>query len=129
MNMDPIADMLTRIRNAYMRTRKDVSMSSSKFKVAIAEVLKREGYIENYQVSKEKIPVLTIMLKYFRGRAVVSSIKRVSSPGLRQYKSADDLPRVCGGLGTAIITTNMGVMTDKEARQKRLGGEIVCFVD
>lgn len=126
---DPIADMLTRIRNGQAAKKEAVTLPSSKLKVAIAKVLKEEGYIETYEVSAdEKKPELTVVLKYFQGKAVVETIKRVSRPGLRIYKGKDALPRVMGGLGIAIVSTSKGVMTDRAARKEGLGGEIICFV-
>mgnify|MGYP000082210592 FL=1 len=126
---DPISDMLTRIRNALQRNKRDVKMPSSKLKVAIANILKQEGYILDYNVAEEdKKATLTIELKYFEGKAVIESIKRVSRPSLRSYKSADDLPKVMGGLGIAVVSTAKGVMTDKSAREHGIGGEVLCFV-
>lgn len=126
---DPISDMLTRIRNALQRNRRDVKMPSSKLKVAIANILKQEGYILDFNVVEEdKKATLTIELKYFEGKAVIESIKRVSRPSLRSYKSADDLPKVMGGLGIAVVSTAKGVMTDKSAREHGIGGEVLCFV-
>lgn len=125
---DPIADMLTRIRNGQAARKETVSLPSSKLKVAIAKVLKEEGYIVNYEVSESNKPELTITLKYFEGKAVVEQIKRVSRPGLRIYKGKDALPKVMGGLGIAIVSTSKGVMTDRLARKEGLGGEIICFV-
>ena len=126
---DPISDMLTRIRNSLLRDMRDVKMPSSKLKVAIAEILKQEGYISDYRVSEEeKKASLTIDLKYFEGKPVIEMIKRVSKPSLKQYKSANDLPKVMGGLGVAIISTAKGVMTDKSAREHGIGGEVLCVV-
>lgn len=125
---DPIADMLTRIRNGQAARKETVSLPSSKLKVAIAKVLKEEGYIVNYEVSESNKPELTLTLKYFEGKAVVETIKRVSRPGLRIYKGKDALPKVMGGLGIAIVSTSKGVMTDRVARKEGLGGEIICFV-
>lgn len=125
---DPIADMLTRIRNGQAARKESVSLPSSKLKVAIAKVLKEEGYIESYKVSDSVKAELTINLKYFQGKAVVESITRVSRPGLRIYKGKDALPTVMGGLGIAIVSTSKGVMTDRLARKEGLGGEIICFV-
>jgi small subunit ribosomal protein S8 len=114
---DPIADMLTRIRNAQQAKKTSVSMPSSKVKVSIAKVLEDEGYVSAHNVSEENgKPVLTITLKYFEGKAVISTIDRVSRPGLRVYKSATDLPKIIAGLGVAIISTSQGVMTDRKAR-------------
>lgn len=125
---DPIADMLTRIRNGQAARKETVTLPSSKLKVAIAKVLKEEGYIVNYEVSESNKPELTLTLKYFQGKAVVESIRRVSRPGLRIYKGKDALPTVMGGLGIAIVSTSKGVMTDRQARKDGLGGEIICFV-
>ncbi|MGH8603275.1 MAG: 30S ribosomal protein S8 [Gammaproteobacteria bacterium] len=125
---DPIADMLTRIRNGYGVEKKDVSMPSSRNKVAIAEVLKNEGYITDYQVHEGEQPTLTIVLKYFRGKPVVESLTRVSRPGVRIYRSKSDLPAVKGGLGIAIVSTPKGVMTDRAAKKQGLGGEVLCTV-
>jgi len=125
---DPLADMLTRIRNAQMAEKAVVSMPSSTLKVAVAKVLKGEGYIADFQISSEVKPQLTIELKYFEGRPVIEEVKRVSRPGLRQYKSVGDLPKVRGGLGVSIVTTNKGVMTDRAARAAGIGGEVLCTV-
>ena len=125
---DPIADMLTRIRNGQAANKIAVSMPSSKLKVAIANVLADEGYIESVKVLDGVKPELEITLKYFQGKPVVESIKRVSRPGLRIYKRKDELPKVMGGLGVAVISTSKGVMTDRAARQAGLGGEIICYV-
>ena len=123
---DPLADMLTRIRNAQMAEKTVVSMPSSKLKVAVASVLKNEGYISDYQVSSDIKPLLSIELKYFEGRPVIEELKRVSRPGLRQYKSVDQLPKVRGGLGVSIVSTNKGVMTDRAARAAGVGGAVLC---
>ncbi len=129
---DPIADMLTRIRNANSAMKQEVIMPSSKLKVALAEVLLKEGYIGGFEVSSEgnfKENVLKIQIKYSKSRQkTINGIKRVSKPGLRIYASADKLPRVLGGLGSAIISTSQGLMTDKQARQKHVGGEVICHV-
>ena len=125
---DPIADMLTRIRNGQAANKIAVSMPSSKLKVAIANVLAAEGYIESVKVLEGAKPELEITLKYFQGKPVVESIQRVSRPGLRIYKRKDELPKVMGGLGVAVISTSKGVMTDRAARQAGLGGEIICYV-
>ncbi|MBB5206264.1 small subunit ribosomal protein S8 [Inhella inkyongensis] len=126
---DPIADMLTRIRNAQLVEKSSVNMPSSKLKVAIAKVLKDEGYIENFVVRGEAArPELEIELKYYAGRPVIERIERVSRPGLRIYKGRHDIPQVMNGLGVAIITTPMGVMTDRKARQAGIGGEVLCYV-
>ena len=123
---DPIADMLTRIRNGQAANKVAINMPSSKLKVAIANVLAAEGYI--VKVLEGAKPELEITLKYFQGKPVVESIQRVSRPGLRIYKRKDELPKVMGGLGVAVISTSKGVMTDRAARQAGLGGEIICYV-
>ncbi len=125
---DPVSDMLTRIRNAQKARKVNVSMPSSKQKLAIAEVLKTEGYITDYSVEGDAKKVLTIELKYFQGEPVIEEIKRVSRPGLRIFKSKDELPSVNGGLGIAIISTSKGVMTEKQARASGNGGEVICTV-
>lgn len=125
---DPIADMLTRIRNGQAANKVAINMPSSKLKVAIANVLAAEGYIESVKVLEGAKPELKITLKYFQGKPVVESIQRVSRPGLRIYKRKDELPKVMGGLGVAVISTSKGVMTDRAARQAGLGGEIICYV-
>ena len=121
--------MLTRIRNGQERLKREVSMPSSKMKLAVANILHEEGYITGFSVSEDKVkPVLTVQLKYFEGKPVIELLRRVSSPGLRRYSPRDKLPRVYGGLGTAIISTSRGVMTDSSARQLGIGGEIICIV-
>ncbi|AEW76817.1 30S ribosomal protein S8 [Aggregatibacter actinomycetemcomitans] len=125
---DPIADMLTRIRNGQAANKVAISMPSSRLKVAIANVLASEGYIESVKVVEGVKPELEITLKYFQGKPVVESIQRVSRPGLRIYKRKDELPKVMGGLGIAVVSTSKGVMTDRAARQAGLGGEIICYV-
>lgn len=125
---DPLADMMTRIRNGQMAKKATVDMPSSKMKLAIAKVLQDEGYIKGFSVEGDVKPVLTIELKYFEGRPVIESIKRVSRPGLRIYKPGDELPKVMGGLGVAIVSTNKGVMTDRAARAAGVGGEVLCYV-
>lgn len=125
---DPIADMLTRIRNGQAANKVAINMPYSKLKVAIANVLAAEGYIESVKVLEGAKPELEITLKYFQGKPVVESIQRVSRPGLRIYKRKDELPKVMGGLGVAVISTSKGVMTDRAARQAGLGGEIICYV-
>ncbi len=127
---DPIADMLTRIRNAQMIGDKEVSVPASRVKSAIAEVLKREGYIESYRSEEQDGKRrMVFKLKYHDDAPVITRIKRVSRPGLRIYRGADDLPRVLGGLGIAVVSTPQGVMSDREARVKRQGGEILCIVE
>ena len=126
---DPISDMLTRIRNSLLRFKHDVRIPSSKLKVAIANILKQEGYIKDYRVEKnDKRTTLIIELKYFKGKPVIESMKRVSKPSLRSYKSVSELPKVMGGLGIAIISTAKGVMTDKSAREHGIGGQVLCYV-
>lgn len=125
---DPISDMLTRIRNAQNARKASVSMPSSKFKLSIAKVLKEEGYIGDFKVESDAKPTLSIALKYFEGKPVIDMIKRVSKPGFRIYKNADELPTVIGGLGVAIVSTSQGVMPDREARRQNIGGEIICLV-
>ena len=126
---DPIADMLTRIRNAQMREETLVKMPSSKVKTAIAKVLKDEGYIDGFKVSAEEPkPQLEIGLKYHAGRPVIERIERVSRPGLRVYRGREAIPSVMNGLGVAIVTTPKGVMTDRKARQTGVGGEVLCYV-
>ena len=125
---DPIADMLTRIRNGQAANKVAISMPSSKLKVAIANVLAEEGYIASVKVSEGAKPELEITLKYFQGKPVVESIQRVSRPGIRIYKRKDELPKVMGGLGIAVVSTSKGVMTDRAARNAGLGGEIICYV-
>lgn len=125
---DPIADMLTRIRNGQAANKIAVHMPSSKLKVAIANVLVEEGYVESVKISEGAKPELEITLKYFQGKPVVESIQRISRPGLRIYKRKDELPSVMGGLGIAVVSTSKGVMTDRKARKEGLGGEIICYV-
>ena len=126
---DPIADMLTRIRNGQTARKENVKLPSSKLKMAIAKVLKEEGYINDYSVeSKGNHSEMTIVLKYYKGVPVIEKVKRVSRPGLRIYKSKEELPKVLGGLGIAIVSTSKGVMTDRAARAIGHGGEVVCTV-
>jgi len=125
---DPIADMLTRIRNAYAVYKPSVSIPASNSKKAIAKVLEDEGYINGFSVSETKKPEITIELKYFEGKPVIESLKRVSKPGLKVYKPVNELPTVNGGLGVVIVSTSKGIMTDKTARENNLGGEVLCFV-
>jgi small subunit ribosomal protein S8 len=126
---DPIADMLTRIRNAQMVDKAVVTMPASKLKTAIAQVLKDEGYIEGFQVREEGgKKELEIALKYYAGRPVIERIERVSRPGLRVYRGAKSIPQVMNGLGVAIVTTPKGVMTDRKARAAGVGGEVLCVV-
>lgn len=125
---DPISDMLTRIRNGQAASKVSVKMPSSKQKVAIATVLKAEGYIADFSVAGDTKPELEVTLKYFEGKKVIDTLKRVSRPGLRIYKGANDLPKVMAGLGIAIVSTSQGVMTDRAARKACVGGEIICYV-
>ena len=129
---DPIADMLTRIRNANVAMHDDVTMPSSKLKESLAEVLQKEGYIQSFRVDQEEgkpSKTLTIDMKYSEARErVITGIRRVSKPGLRVYTKADAVPRVLGGLGVAVVSTSKGLLTDREARRQRIGGEILCYV-
>lgn len=126
---DPIADMLTRIRNAQMMEKGSVRMPSSKLKAAIAKVLQDEGYIDGYRVATvDGKPEMEVSLKYYAGTPVIDKIERISRPGLRIYKGRDDLPRVMNGLGVAIVSTSQGVMTDRKARSLGVGGEVLCVV-
>lgn len=126
---DPLADMLTRVRNAQMARMATVSMPSSTVKVALVEVLKSEGYVESYDVKEAGgHKELTVALKYYEGRPVIEEIKRASRPGLRFYVGKDDLPKVKGGLGVAIVSTSKGMMTDRAARAAGIGGEVLCTV-
>ncbi len=126
---DPIADMLTRIRNGVSANKVEVKMPSSKVKKSIAQVLKDEGYINDFSVQDiDGKPVLNITLKYYQGTPVIASIQRVSRPGLRVYKGKGELPRVMAGLGIAIVSTSAGVMTDRAARKAGFGGEVLCTV-
>ena len=126
---DPISDMLTRIRNSLQRNKFDVKMPSSKLKVAIANIMKEEGYISAFSVEEQdKKATLTIELKYFEGKPVIDMLKRISRPSLRNYSSTDDLPTILNGLGIAIISTPKGLMTDKSARAQGIGGEVLCIV-
>lgn len=129
MMTDPIADLLTRLRNAHHAEKIALTMPGSKIKTAIAKVLKDEGYIEDFEASvNEGKPSLMIKLKYYEGTPVIEKIQRVSKPGLRVYKSAEELPKVNGGLGVAIISTSKGIMTDRAARSAGVGGEVLCSV-
>ncbi len=126
---DPIADFLTRIRNGQRSGKPEVAMPSSRIKLALAQVLKDEGYIEDYSVgSADGKSTLTLRLKYYQGRPVIDRLERVSRPGLRVYKGKDDLPRILGGMGVAIVSTSSGVMSDRAARAAGHGGEILCIV-
>jgi small subunit ribosomal protein S8 len=128
MMTDPIADMLTRIRNAQSAGKVDVTMPASKAKKAIVAVMKDEGFITDFEVSNDAKPQLTVTLKYYQGSPVIDDLKRVSRPGLRIYKNKDELPKVLNGLGVAIISTSAGVMTDKKARAEGRGGEVICTI-
>ncbi len=126
---DPLSDMLTRIRNAQMAGKKQVEMPGSKLKAAVASVLKEEGYVADFNATTESgKPRLSIELKYYQGKPVIAEIDRISRPGLRNYKSKDELPSVRGGLGVAIVSTSRGVMTDRAARAAGVGGEVLCTV-
>lgn len=127
---DPIADMLTRIRNGQMANKAQVSFPASKQKKAILAVLESEGYINSFETSEvEGKPVTTVMLKYFQGKPVISKVKRVSRPGLRIFRGKDELPKVMGGYGIAIVSTSKGVMSDRAARAAGQGGEVICTVE
>jgi len=130
MNTDPIADMLTRIRNANMVGHKNVEMPSSKLKVELAKLLKEEGYIVDYSTKQEgKFTFLNIELKYDeKNNPVIANLRRVSRPGLRNYCKAKNLPQVFGGLGVAVISTSKGLMSDRHARKENLGGEVICYI-
>jgi small subunit ribosomal protein S8 len=125
---DPIADMLTRIRNAHQRSHPDVTMPASKLKSSVAKVLHDEGYIGGFSVNDEVKSSLTVELKYYEGKPVIEEITRISKPSLRLYVGTDDLPKVRNGLGVAIISTSRGVMTDRAARAAGIGGEVLCTV-
>ena len=125
---DPIANLFSSINNAQSRLKESVVVPSSTKKVALVEILKKEGYLGAYSVSEETKPLLTIKLRYFEGSPVIKQLKRLSRPGLREYSGFKDLPSVNGGLGVAIISTNKGLMTDQEAREAELGGEVICSV-
>jgi small subunit ribosomal protein S8 len=126
---DPIADMLTRIRNGQMAGHKNVSMPSSKLKASVAKLLADEGYIEKFDVKDlNGKATLSLDLKYYQGQPVIELLKRVSRPSLRVYKNKDELPKVIGGLGVAVVSTSKGIMSDRQAREAGVGGEIICFV-
>lgn len=127
---DPVADMLTRIRNAQSVAKKEVKMPCSNLKIAIADVLKNEGYIKDFEAhdNDNNKKTLTVVLKYFNGKPVIDKIERVSRPGLRVYVNKNDLPQVLNGLGVAIISTSQGLMTDRAARKAGQGGEVICYV-
>ena len=128
MMTDPIADMLTRVRNAQAASKVDVAMPSSRLKLSIAKVLQDEGYITGYASDNAVKPTLTVTLKYYEGRPVIDELKRVSRPGLRIYKNKNELPKILNGLGIAIVSTSAGVMSDRQARDSGRGGEIICTV-
>ena len=125
---DPIADILTRIRNGQSAAKAEVVMPASNMKQSIAKVLKDEGFIKDFSVSSDAKAEMTVSLKYFEGRPVIETIKRVSRPGLRIYKNKDELPKVLNGLGISIVSTSKGMMTDSQARTTGVGGEVVCLV-
>ena len=125
---DPIADLLSSISNAQTRFKKDLTIPCSTKKVAIAKVLQEEGYVQSYKISEDAKPQLTILLKYFEGRPVIKEFKRISRPGLREYRTSKDIPSVKGGLGTIIVSTSQGLMTDKRAREIGIGGELICSI-
>lgn len=126
---DPISDMLTRIRNGQKARKTSVSMPASKVKVTVANVLKDEGYITDFETSGDgAAKTLSVELKYFEGKPVIEKVQRVSKPGLRTYRGKDELPKVLGGLGVAIVSTSLGVMSDRQAREKGVGGEVICVV-
>ena len=130
MNTDPIADMLTRIRNAGMADHSTVEMPSSKFKVELARVLKAEGYIVDFSVKDvDKFKILSVILKYKEdGKPIITKLKRASKPGLRIYMKSKNLPKILGGLGIAIVSTSKGLLTDRRARKENVGGEVLCYV-
>lgn len=130
---DPLADMLVRIKNAQQRIKPLVSMPSSNLKVAVAKVMQKEGYIQGYRIDNDteatlKKPILTIDLKYYQGKAVISELNRISKPSLRSYSSFSQLPKIRGGLGVSVVSTSKGVMTDRQARHLRVGGELLCTI-
>ena len=126
---DPIADFLTRIRNGQLSGKPEVAIPASRIKLALAKVLKDEGYIEDFAIDGEAAkPTVKVRLKYYQGSPVIERIERVSRPGLRVYKAKDELPKILGGMGVAIISTSQGVMTDRQARAAGHGGEVLCIV-
>ena len=126
---DPIADLLTRIRNANMVNHAEVEIPASKLKIELVKILKEEGYIQNYEIKeKDGFKVIVVELKYISNKPVIRGLQRVSTPGLRTYSKAKNLPRVFGGMGVAIISTSKGLMTDKLARKENIGGEVLCYV-
>jgi len=126
---DPIADFLTRIRNASKAKKVKVEIPSSQMKAGLAEILKKNGYIYDYKIDEDnKQNVISVLLKYSDGVPAINGLKRISKPGLRIYKKSDELPRVLNGLGTAVISTSKGLLTEKEARRQQAGGEVVCYI-
>ena len=126
---DPIADLVTRIRNANMVNHAEVEIPASKLKIELVKILKEEGYIQNYEIKeKDGFKVIVVELKYISNKPVIRGLQRVSTPGLRSYSKAKNLPRVFGGMGVAIISTSKGLMTDKLARKENIGGEVLCYV-
>lgn len=125
---DPVSDMLTRIRNGQSANKYSVTMPSSKLKKSIVKLLKQEGYIKDFNITGDSKLMLQVILKYFKGKAVVEMIQRISRPSLRIYKKKNNLPKVMAGLGIAVISTSQGIMTDRMARQAGLGGEVICYV-
>ena len=126
---DTIADMLTRIRNACMAKHEKVDIPASKMKIGIAKILKEKGYIQNYKLIKDgKQGILRITLRYHDGKPVILGLERISKPGRRQYRPADELPKIRNGFGMAIISTSKGLMTDEDARKARVGGEVICAI-
>lgn len=125
---DPVADMIAQIKNAQLASKAEVNMPASKIKVAIAGVLKEEGYIDGFDVTADMKPILNVALRYHKGVSAITSIKRVSRPGLRCYRDKENLPLVASGLGVAVISTSLGVLTDRQARKSGVGGEVLCTV-
>ena len=125
---DPISSLLTGIKNAQARRKPEVTISSSSKKIALLELLVREGYIDSIKVDDGKKPEVSILLKYYEGKPVIRELKRISKPGLREYVGKKDLPSINSGLGIAVVSTNKGLMTDKQAREAGLGGELICSV-
>jgi len=126
---DPISDFLTRIRNASKAKKVKVEIPSSKMKAGLAEIMKKNGYIYDYKIDEDnKQNVISILLKYSDGEPAINGLKRISKPGLRIYKKSDELPRVLNGLGTAVISTSKGLLTEKEAKRQQAGGEVVCYI-
>ena len=126
---DPISDFLTRIRNASKAKKVRVDIPASKTKISLAEILKNQNFIRDYQVVEDnKQNIISIILRYTEGESAISGLKRISKPGLRIYKNAKELPRVLNGLGVAVISTSKGLLTDKDARQQSIGGEVVCYI-